>query len=173
MTAKRQTPQQVIENLASSFRKNGIRHDRVIATYLLEEGIVWKRRYGETSFWFTKNTVHYDHSTYKISQAQDDLIAAGYMKRAGREGKEANQFVPTNKLIKAINKYEAAMKSEVTEVVLEHEVRILEAEQQIRALQDGQQALWDAIRKIHEHSPPVTPAKLEAHLRLVSGTEGQ
>jgi hypothetical protein len=160
-----QSARKVRDSLASQLRKHGIKHDRLIAKYLLNQGLAWRRRYGETSFWFTSK-VGINDPDYKVSQAQKDLIDAGFMTRVGRDV-EKHKFVPTKRLMDFVDKYEVALKEVNEELSLSHEYRIVDLENRVRSHERQLIDIWEAIRNIERNDPPVTEEKLVRYLELV------
>lgn len=121
----------------------------------------------------TKETCPFKDALYPVSQLQADLIKAGFVTRVGEFDKERHQFLPGSKTLRYLNQYLDERGTSGTQLSalaefkkLEHEARIRSLEEDVKNHSKQLSEIHEAIKEIHEFSPPVTPEKIANHLRL-------
>jgi hypothetical protein len=144
-------------NLIRALDRANVKHANKVVTFLFIQIAYMEKRHGDDKgFWLSKKTVPYKDERYPVSTLIAALVGGGFVTRRGEIGMDRSYLYPTDKLL---NYYHGHLGS------LEAQLR--EQQAQLKDHSEQLAALWKALKDIHDHNPPVTPEKLEAHLRLV------
>lgn len=185
-----------IINLSRQLSKAKIRHADALAKFLLEGTCTHLDSVNDIPLWISTKQLGWTDSTYSITAIQKALVDAKYVERLSRTGQYMNAFRPTKKLLKATFKYRAEIRelaSDHTEKLIDHEIRITQTDHQVadfanqinelqvqldqtrNVMAENKLAtekqiadIWEAIRNIEQHNPPVTAEKVAQHLKLVT-----
>lgn len=158
------------KNLIKALARANVKHAHSVSTFLLNQLAYADKRYGdEKGFWLTSKSLPYKDANYPVSYLAMMLVEGGFASRKGESGTERYYLYPTTKLLKYFHGHLGDITAQLK--TQEQEIARLKAKDEETQSQLSQHArrleyIEQAIEEIHTYSPPVTPDKIAAHLRL-------